>query len=491
MYNSESEKGDKMKNILLCCNAMGIGGVETVILNQVLAFTSKKYNVYVVAERGEYSNKVEELGGKFIEIDFPEENSIDVVRVNKMVNIIKQNNITEIHIHKYQCIPTILTAALITNTPYFAYEHGIKDTKKYYTWNYPIYKSLFQIYFENAYKIIAITSKVSEITKREYGFDEKKYKIIHNGIDFNEYNNDNPNYNNSLENIFIISRIDKEKLPTIFNGIDAFIQLLSIEKNAKLNIIGGGNAEEEVIKYLEEKGIKTKSDEEKAIVKFLGRKTDVTKYLKEADLILGVGRCVLEAIAMMVPTVVTGYKGINGLITIDNMSVAMQENFSGINMESITNEKFVESLLELKQNKKKILNDVYNIAKKNLDCYKNYINIPENQNISFEWIKLFELLKTKEITIEEQSKDIKLKYEWIKKIEKDNEDLLKKNKKITEENVRITEENKVLKENNIEYIKKEVYLKEEIHNIYNSKRWKLFEKIDNIIYKKGKEKKSD
>ena len=86
---------------------------------------------------------------------------------------------------------------------------------------------------------------------------------------------------------------------------------------------------------------------------------------------------------------------------------------------------------------------------------------------------------------------MKIKYEWIKKIEKNNEDLLKKNKKITEENVRITEENKVLKENNIEYIKKEVYLKEEIHNIYNSKRWKLFEKIDNIIYKKGKEKKSD
>lgn len=38
-----------MKNILLCNNAMGIGGVETVILNQITAFTRRGYNVYVVA----------------------------------------------------------------------------------------------------------------------------------------------------------------------------------------------------------------------------------------------------------------------------------------------------------------------------------------------------------------------------------------------------------------------------------------------------------
>ena len=42
-----------MKNILLCCNKMGIGGVETVILNQIVAFKSRGYNVYVMAEEGE------------------------------------------------------------------------------------------------------------------------------------------------------------------------------------------------------------------------------------------------------------------------------------------------------------------------------------------------------------------------------------------------------------------------------------------------------
>lgn len=479
-----------MKNILLCCNAMGIGGVETVILNQVLAFTSKNYNVYVVAERGEYTKKVEELGGNFIEIKFPEENNIDTDRVNKIVEIIKQKNITEIHIHKYQCIPTILTAALITNTPYFAYEHGIKDTKKYYTWNYPIYNSLFPIYFENAYKIIAITPKVSEITKEEYGFDDNKYKIIHNGIDFNVYNNDNPNYNKSLEKVFLISRIDKEKLPTIFNGIDAFVKVLAIEPDAKLNIIGGGNAEEEVIKYIEGRGIKVLCDKEKSAVRFLGGKTDVTKYLKEADLLFGVGRCILEAVAMKVPAVVTGYEGINGLITINNINEAMEENFSGVNMQLVTNEEFMDSLLNLKENKKKIINEVYNIAKENLDCYKNYINIPKDQNKQFDFIKLFNLLKEKENIIKKQSEDIKTKYEWIQNIEKKNKELLIEIKKAIDKSIKIEEKNIKTEEDNIQ-IKQELnHVKKEINDIYNSKRWKIAEKINGIFHRKiDKEKK--
>ena len=117
-----------MKNILLCNNAMGIGGVETVILNQVTAFTKKGYNVYVVAGKGIYSNRIEELGGHYIECDFPEENKIDAERINKIVRIIRENNITEIHIHKYQCVLSVMPAALITGVPYFAYEHVIRDT---------------------------------------------------------------------------------------------------------------------------------------------------------------------------------------------------------------------------------------------------------------------------------------------------------------------------------------------------------------------------
>lgn len=455
-----------MKNILLCNNAMGIGGVETVILNQITAFTRKGYNVYVVAGKGIYSNKIEELGGKYIEFDFPEENEINEDRIQRLVKIIEDNKITEIHIHKYQCIPSILPAALITKTPYFAYEHGIRDTKKYYTWNYPLYKTLFPLYFFNAYKIIAITPKVAEITQKEYEIPLEKYQIVHNGIDFNLYKNDNPRYNEKIDNIFIISRMNDEKLSTIFSGIDLFKEILKKNSEAKLNIIGDGDKKESVKNYLKENNLILNGQ-----VMLLGAKDNVNKYLEQADLLLGVDRCVLEAIAMKVPAIITGYNGIKGLVYKDNIQKAIEENFSGDNMETVDLDKCMQQIEELQFNKKEIVEENHIVAEEKLDCYKNYINIPENIKIDFNWINLFKILKEREDLIQEQSVDIKLKYEWIQNIEKQKGEL-------EEKNIKNQEKQQQLKDKN-EKIKKE------LNEVYNSKRWKYTEKLSNFFHNKN------
>lgn len=455
-----------MKNILLCNNAMGIGGVETVILNQITAFTRKGYNVYVVAGKGIYSNKIEELGGKYIEFDFPEENEINEDRIQRLVKIIEDNKITEIHIHKYQCIPSILPAALITKTPYFAYEHGIRDTKKYYTWNYPLYKTLFPLYFFNAYKIIAITPKVAEITQKEYEIPLEKYQIVHNGIDFNLYKNDNPRYNEKIDNIFIISRMNDEKLSTIFSGIDLFKEILKKNSEAKLNIIGDGDKKESVKNYLKENNLILNGQ-----VMLLGAKDNVNKYLEQADLLLGVDRCVLEAIAMKVPAIITGYNGVKGLVYKDNIQKAIEENFSGDNMETVDLDKCMQQIEELQFNKKEIVEENHIVAEEKLDCYKNYINIPENIKIDFNWINLFKILKEREDLIQEQSVDIKLKYEWIQNIEKQKGEL-------EEKNIKNQEKQQQLKDKN-EKIKKE------LNEVYNSKRWKYTEKLSNFFHNKN------
>ena len=464
-----------MKNILLCDNAMVIGGVETVILNQITAFTQKGYNVYVAAGNGVYASKVEELGGHFIECDFPEENEVNVERVNNIVKIIKEKEITEIHIHKYQCILSVMPAALITGIPYFAYEHGIRDTKQYYTWNYPIYKIMFPLFFMNAYKVIAITPKVVEFTQKEYNIPKEKYKIIHNGIDFHAYKNEMPKYEGMITKTLIVSRINDEKLETIFEGIDVFKKLLEKYPNAELNIIGGGNSEDKLEQFLKNKELEyTKNMEKQAKVKILGEQNDVIKYLRHADLLLGVDRCELEAIAMKVPVVITGYNGLKGLITKENIDLAIEENFSGDNMRTINIDDCINQILELEKNRKSIVEENYDIAKEKLDCFKNYINIEEeNIRIKFDWIQLFQMIKKSTDLIEEQSADIKAKYEWIQKIEKDNEELVEKNKEIEEIS---KEKEEKLKEKNEE-------LKKELNEVYNSKRWRYTEKISRMFHK--------
>ena len=203
------------------------------------------------------------------------------------------------------------------------------------------------------------------------------------------------------------------------------------------------------------------------IINLLGPQTDIIKYLKKADLLLGVDRCILEGIAMKVPVVVTGYNGINGIITKENINLALEENFSGDNMKVITVDECVDMILQLGENRKELIEENYKIATQKLDCYKNYINIPEEVQIEFDWINLFGIIKKGTDLIESQYVDIKAKYDWIQKIEKENKELLEKN--ITEENekLKIEEENRELQK--------------KIEEIYSSKSWKYAQKINKIF----------
>ena len=42
------------KNILMCLNSLGIGGVETACVTQIAEYARRNYNVYVLAEKGIY-----------------------------------------------------------------------------------------------------------------------------------------------------------------------------------------------------------------------------------------------------------------------------------------------------------------------------------------------------------------------------------------------------------------------------------------------------
>ena len=59
-----------MKTIMLCLNQLGIGGVETAVLNQTIQLIKKEYKVIILAKDGIYRSKFEEQGAIFIETEF-------------------------------------------------------------------------------------------------------------------------------------------------------------------------------------------------------------------------------------------------------------------------------------------------------------------------------------------------------------------------------------------------------------------------------------
>ena len=163
-----------VKNILICAENLGIGGVETVIYNQAISLKNKGHNVIIIGTPGEYSKKLEEQG--IILIDFAVEytHEINIEKIEEIIKIIEKHKIDEAHVHKLISVSTVLPALLIKEIPYIVYSHDGLNAGYDWAMNlYPIYKDLLSIFFENSYKIIAITNSAKEYHKNK---DNEKQK---------------------------------------------------------------------------------------------------------------------------------------------------------------------------------------------------------------------------------------------------------------------------------------------------------------------------
>ena len=93
----------KNKAILICLERLDVGGVETSVFNQSLAFKEKGYNVIVLAKNGIYTEKLREKGITCIDFEFNLGNEIDNDKTKRIVEIIKQYNVGQVHIHQLPC----------------------------------------------------------------------------------------------------------------------------------------------------------------------------------------------------------------------------------------------------------------------------------------------------------------------------------------------------------------------------------------------------
>ena len=114
-------------NILLCLNKLGIGGIETAVLNQTIQYNELGHKVIILAEDGIYRKKFEDAGAQIIDFKYEISNRYDYKKIEFVENILEENKIEQVHIHQIDCINTVFPACMKKNIPYVAYLHnGIK-----------------------------------------------------------------------------------------------------------------------------------------------------------------------------------------------------------------------------------------------------------------------------------------------------------------------------------------------------------------------------
>ena len=470
----------KKKTILICLEKLGAGGVETSVFNQSLAFKEKGYNVIVLAENGIYTEKLQAKGIICIDFEFKVGNEIDREKTAEIVKIIKQYNVGQVHIHQFPCLLSAFPACIITNIPYIAFIHSrLTEVFDWYINNFSIYKTLFNFYFHNAYKIITLNYGSIELNTQYFNTKKEKYRVLKNSITFSEYVS-NIEVNN-INNFMIISRIAAEKIIPIQNGIKCFIEYAKTCENfnGKLGIYGDGTEENinKIKKYIEE------NNTNRYNIFFAGKTNEVAKEMEKYDVVIAMGRCIIEALATKRLAIVTSPNELKFLVNSSNIYDAIEGNFASNDLKSQSLENIIKELKGFDNQKiKKITEENYEIVLKELNMLTNVYCIEEQPDNKENYeLKIIDLMDIQIEDIKKQKEDtLESRKRLLEDLEKYNnilEDL--KNKNYWTENI-IEEQKKIIE--NTEKRNQELF--NELNSVYNSKRFKIVNKIANILHGK-------
>ena len=367
---------EENKRILICLNSLEIGGVGTACFTQIKEYARRNYEVYVLAGKGIYVEKIEKLSNvHFIEFDYEHKNGIEIAKIDFVVDILKKYKIDLVYIHKLECILSVFPACILSKIPYIAYLHmGILNTYEWYLGNLNITKAFLKAYFQNAYKIIGIAEQTIEENRELFDIEEGKYKLIPNSIDFKEFCNNNLQDNDSNK-LLLITRLDKDKGNGIKNAIEFFKEYKNYKTDVTMDIIGDGAEKEKVEKEIQNQGLN---------IKLLGPKNNVSEFIRDYGIILGVGRCIQEAIAMKKLGMIVGYNDFNGPVVYENIIDVAKTNFSGRGLNKKDYKQTVKWLIDLTSDQLKEIID------------KNYNWLYENRNIENNIYEVKNMTKAKE-----------------------------------------------------------------------------------------------
>lgn len=429
----------KKKSILICAENLDIGGVETAIFNDAISLKRKGHDVIIVGENGVYSEKLNEYGIEIINFKVEFDNCINMDKIQEVINIIDKYEIEEMHIHKFICVSVFMPAALLAGIPYIVHIH--EALPQSYDWvinQHNIYQRLLEIYFENAYKIIAITESVKRYNMERFNIPSNKYVVINNSIDFDLFNTEKSSKNSETEiqnkegnvskKFLLITRVSHDKRTSINNAIEFFVEYCNKCKStdSQLNIVGDGND-------LENLRNDVLNEKKEFKINFLGGSSDIPKLVSSHDIILGMGRGIIEAMAMKKPAIISSYDNMKEMITIENIEDALFENFSGRGLERVEIDKLINKINNLKSEEiQNIVEENYIFIKDKLDINKNIYWIDDvelnNTTYSSELIyKLFTFISEVQYRyIEEKDKadEIWKAKEWFEEQLKRKEDII-------------------------------------------------------------------
>lgn len=352
-------------NILHIYDYMLLGGAETNIITLSNELNALGQNSFILSSSGPAVKMIDKKNKYFIEQENIFEKNNFYRSMHKTLNIIRDYKIDIIHAHPFVSAQLGILCGLITNIPVVTTMHSK------YCVNFLRDEILNKID-----AIICISKETfDELLYRK--IDNSKISIIPNSVAVTAEPCIKNFYKEQKVHLLYVSRIDDDKFISIKNLLETIIDLKSI-LNIELVIIGEGNRAEDLSKIVDE--INNNSEDD--YINYIGGKSDVNNYIDMADIVIGVGRVILEAIAMGKFAICIGEEKYPGIVDRSKFEKISKVNFTDRNTSIIFSKDYLIS---------DICDLYYNFESNYCDLEDTYEHLKENFNIKYSSLRHIEL----------------------------------------------------------------------------------------------------
>ena len=359
----------EMKNLIIFYPSFERGGVEKIIENLIIYFSSKNINIFLITIKNKNLKKLNKL--KNLQIISPKDTSnifflpyriFSMIKcLRSLVKLMKylNNKNTVIHSMQSSFIPILISKIKEFKIVIRNSEDPISSTKfsENRVWSYLIF--IFRYFFYNFADMIITNSKGSSISLKKFLISKNKSRVkyIYNPYLTIRKIKDSQIKRKRKNLIIGVGRLCKQK--NFKHLILAFKKFLQKYDNFKLFIIGDGYQKNYLQKIINKEKLNKK-------VFLKGYRNNLNKYYKQAKLFVlpsiyeGLGNVLIDAINYSVPCVSTTCKSGPSEILCNGKGGEL----APINNVELLNDKMIKSIRDKKITRRKLL-----FAKKNLNRF--------------------------------------------------------------------------------------------------------------------------
>lgn len=346
-----------------------IGGHFKSGLAMVKYLISKGHHVIVMAPDGNRMviDSYKKVGAEFFR--FPEVSyyfpHINVLGALRVINICRKNHVDIIHAQDFKSIPPGYLAAVFLKKGFvYTRAGGPPDSL-------PPPKHIKSIFFSQ--------ELIDEMTKR-HGLVKKNVSLIRARIDTSFFYPTNVDSNfikkynlpTSRKTIVMAMRLDEGKRPWIDTLLSVANYMKEENEDTDIILAGGGSLSEEINNKVAQINRKSQHGKFIYVIGPILEIKEINQLYNYADVIVGHGRGILEAMACKKTVIILGGNGKGEIINPNTINEAAKYNFSGRHLKDKSSPRdlyvIIKSLLSSEQRLRELGLFSYNYIETQMDA---------------------------------------------------------------------------------------------------------------------------